>query len=530
MNLKFSVVCLLFVFLLSALANDAKPDGGDKNADAKKEDKPKEGADAKKEAETGKNDGDKKAGPDAKPQGPKLSCNKDVIKSLGMKGLDKPREMELEMCPTVTMSCCELKDQLIIHDNWNNNDKPKLQSNLQAQYTIYDSLLLELVEIELGSKALLEKLKNAPESNCKVMAERIVEMNFSEQAKKLKPQIKSFHEFLITLHKGFLCATCDANNQKFINTSKNEIILSKSTCRDIVSKSFTFMIYFHVHLIKILNLAALYVTTCDPNGNFKEKAIPPELNISINPTNEKLLLDVRDNRDRSDWFGFFKNYCEKTSVTQFTDFFMPHLKQIEAFTKQIRGATKSIEAAVQTDGASPVGVKSAQSRLLDDSSSKKDDKKEEKKDKKDDKDKSGDKKDSKSKDKPEDDLKKEMNAAEKELDKEEKDKKKIVKKTKTSIYEPFEIYTVSLNAVIPLSEFKTVFNEPGINLYEIGISTTFETSLYEKIQKSKDDAGTDSSASDAKKKDGSSAHGAKEGSNAHIYTLMALIASFLLLI
>lgn len=486
MNLKFTLFCLVLSFLLLPIvSNDTPP--------AEKE-TPSEDKKTETDADKEESKDEKK---DDKPKGPKLACNKDLVTTLGMKGLDKPEELDLEMCPSITHSCCEIKDQLIMYDNWNTIEKPKLESNLKAHYDIYATLLLELIEVESGAKSLISKDEREPNisrANCKVMAQRLVELNLKEQSDKIKAQIKLFHDFVLTLHKGFHCSVCDANIQKFIDVNKKELILSKSTCREIVSKSFVFMIYFHVHLLNVLNLSATYISSCDTDGTFTEKAIPPEHKFIADGSTGQLMFDVRDNRNSSNWFIFFKNYCEKTSVTQFTEFLMPNLKKIEEFTKFIRTSAKAVQSDKNTtDLADKVAhdpnastAAKVLARLLDDS--KKEDKTDESKENKAEAEK--------------------IEKVEKEIEKVTEDKEKIVKEIKVSIYEPFKIYNTSLNAVVPITEFKTVFSDPGIDLYDIGVCASFDEPLYQKIKSMKGgkEAGKASSSGlDSDKSSGKSA-------------------------
>ena len=459
--------------------------GEDKDDDEKADDKKSKEKKGDKDGKKGDKKDEKKAGDsESKPKKPKLACNKDLVGTLGMTGLAEPKALELEMCPTVTNSCCEVKDQLIMYDNWTTNEKPKLEEQLKAHKDIYLTLLLELVEVATQAKSLYTKLEKEPDSNCKVIASRLVDLNIKEQHEKIKAQLEGFHEFILTLHRGFYCSLCDANAQKFIDITKMELVVSKSTCRDIVAKSFVFLIYFHVHLVKVLNLSALYANSCDADGVFSEKAIPQEHNFTVDGSIEQLLFDVRDYRNKSNWFNYFKNYCEKTSVTQFTEFLMPNVKKIETFTKYIRGVNKAGKGSAETtelvekvakDSGSGTTAK-ALARLL------KDMKKEE-----------GEKKTEEKKEEE-----KEIEKDEKEIKTMSEDKEKIEKKVKHSIYESFEIYNVNLNAVIPINELKTTFKDPGINLYEVGVCTLFEQALYDKIKSMKGDKGK---SKDTEKKD-----------------------------
>ena len=458
----------------------AEEGGEEAPAEGGEEAPPEEGAEgeageqAEGEGDAG-GEGAEGAGPkkDVKKTGPKRICNKELVTALGMKGLNEAIEDELEMCPSVNFTCCEVKDQLVMYDNWVKVEEPKLTSTLKGQFDVYSSLLSEISEIEINSKALLVKLENGPENNCKALATRISQLKIKEQGDKLKVHIEEFHRYLITLHKGVYCAVCDADQQKYFKVDKKEIVLSRNTCREVVGKSLVFLLYFHVHLNKVLNLIAMFVNSCDPNGVFTEKAIPNEFVFEPNGDIEKVVLESRENRNKMDWFKFFKAACDKMNITMFSEFFMPNIKKYEAYTAYIRdliktqGAEQQTEelaekAAVEGKGKEGEEAASTLARLLQ--QLKEDEEKKEDKD-----------------------LEKDKEELESDLNEAEREKNQIQEQQHLNIYEPFTVYVGSLGAVVPINTFNTVFDDPGLDVYDFGVCTNFEEPIYEKVLNMKEE-------------------------------------------
>lgn len=120
---------LLFLMLSTRiLAEEEAPAEEPKEAEPAEEEKKAEGEDKKedeggKEGEDKKEEGDKKdeEKPEEAANGEALKCNQEVLKTYGMEGLAKPKEMALDMCTHVSMSCCSHQDQAKIYENWETN-------------------------------------------------------------------------------------------------------------------------------------------------------------------------------------------------------------------------------------------------------------------------------------------------------------------------------------------------------------------------------------------------------------------------
>ena len=479
--MKWFILLLSISMLLKTIKTEDPPAEETDEAGNEGEEAPAEDAGEEKAEETGEEGegGDEKTDAGAAPKketkktGPKRICNKELVTALGMKGVTDAIEDELEMCPSISFSCCTVKDQLVMYDNWVKVEEPKLTSTLKGQFDVYSALLSEISEVEINAKAMLVKLEKGPENNCKALATRISQLRIKDQGDKLKVHIEEFHRYLLTLHRGVYCAVCDADQQKNFKVDKKEIVLSRNTCREVVGKSLVFLLYFHVHLNKVLNLIAMFVNGCDGNGVFTEKAIPTEFVFEPNGDIEKIVLESRENRNKMDWFKFFKAACDRMNITMFSEFFMPGVKKYEAFTAFIRdliktkGAEKQTEelaekAAAEGKGKEDEEAASTLARLLQqlkEDESKKEDK----------------------------DLEKDKEELEADLNEAERDKNKIQHQQNTNIYEPFTVYIGSLEAVVPINTFNTIFEDPGLDVYDYGVCSKFEEPIYEKVMNMKDE-------------------------------------------
>jgi len=166
------------------------------------------------------------------------------------------------------------------------------------------------------------------ESNCKVLAQRILHFKLAELVPRVQQALAEFHHFLHVSFKGVYCSLCDARTHSLIDVDKKEITLSENFCRQIVSHSLHPLMYFHIHFKKMMNLATSFVTYCDDKGEFNpEEAVPPAALMEIEEADKKLLTECRNFRNDAGWLQYCGGICEKFKFTQFEDFFQPGIKK-----------------------------------------------------------------------------------------------------------------------------------------------------------------------------------------------------------
>jgi hypothetical protein len=174
----------------------------------------------------------------------------------------------------------------------------------------------------------MKEVKDPKESNCKVMAQRILHFKFGDIIPKVQEAIGHLHSFLHTSYKGIYCSLCDAHTHSFIDVDKKEITFSEGFCREIVSHSLHPLTYLHVHFKKLIDLANSFVTFCDNEGEFNpEEAVPPSAMLEIQEADKQLLFNCRKFRNDSGWMEYCGGICEKFHFTQFGEFFQPDIKK-----------------------------------------------------------------------------------------------------------------------------------------------------------------------------------------------------------
>lgn len=264
-------------------------------------------------------------------------CNQALIKSFGLQGIQVPSKYPMKMCPDIKKSCCRVSDQIEIYGNWEvNQENIDLQERLESHVEVYEGILDTAQSIQKRSNYLLQKLNPKMFSNCKVLAQKIGEYKIEHVSEIIKRELSEFHQFLATSHKGFYCSLCDLNSQSAFNTDLGKISYTRKFCRQLTSRSFHFLIYFQVHMIKYVNLLTRFLSYCDGKGKFNEVNIESDHIMLIEPHRQNMLEACRDHRDQPAWMEYCQPICDQFNPIKFSAFFSPQLDKYRKVLARLR--------------------------------------------------------------------------------------------------------------------------------------------------------------------------------------------------
>ena len=196
---------------------------------------------------------------------------------------------------------------------------------------VYNMLFEDLNKIPAIAAQIFLKMNEVTdpkESNCKVLAQRILHFKFGDIIPKIQAALGEMHTFLHTSYKGAYCSLCDAHTHSLINIDSKEITFSEGFCREIVSHSLHPLTYLHIHFKKLMDLAVSFVTFCDNEGEFNpEEAVPPSALLEVQEADKKLLNDCKKFRNDAGWMEYCSGICEKFKFSDFDEFFQPDIKK-----------------------------------------------------------------------------------------------------------------------------------------------------------------------------------------------------------
>lgn len=396
--------------------------------------------------------------PGSQPVMPPLpECNQDLLISYGLDGYQYPIKADLDMCPTVEKSCCKQSDQLTIYSNWaHGKEEENLHKRFKYHYKVYAHLMNSLIKVFPVAKMVQSKLKDKNVSNCKVLARKILHFEIKEIAPKLKEAVRTMHEFFFDSYKGMYCMLCDGFTHQYFNLKRRTITFSERFCRDITANTLHVMLYFHLHFTKFLNLVGTFLSTCDNRGRFNDKAALSPVYIfhtSAKARNE--IEKCKTFRNDPNWFKMCEPLCRNFKLTKFSPFFQPHLKKYRMYSEFLAARIRHIKVMEANDPlnqpAPPIG------RLLENQSKMSiDDRK----------------------------LSAAKPAAKAPAKKKKKGKPSLVERLKLEEkkWKKLGIFRSALNAIIPITLFKSKFDEPGIELYEFGRASLIDDARYKAVK------------------------------------------------
>lgn len=402
-----------------------------------------------------------------------LKCDQDILISYGLEGWKYPVKMDLDMCPTVEHSCCQVKDQLTIYENWAHGKEEKnLHSRFKYHYNVYSHLMDSIIKVIPIAKMIQRKLEVKKVSNCKVLARKILHFQIKEIAPKLKEAVRTMHEFFFDSYKGMYCMLCSADTHQFFDMKEKKIYYGERFCRDIVANSLHTLLYFHLHFAKFLNLVGTFLSTCDNRGRFNDKAVlSPKYTFHTKAKARNEIEKCKIFRNDPTWFKMCEPLCENFKLTKYSEFFQPHLKKYRMYAQFIDKQVRKIKHQEKND---PLNQKMTMKRRLleqnkvnntskmaTDSNGSTNDKQISKR------------------------ILKAKPPAKKKKGKNNKKKRPTVidrLKMGEKKWKKLGIFRSALNAIIPIDLFKSKFRDPGIELYAFGEASMIDDARAKQVK------------------------------------------------
>lgn len=294
-----------------------------------------------------------------------IPCNQELLLSYGFEGLPFAVEDKLEMCSFVEKSCCTSEDQLIMFKSWVEGGEEKgLDNRFGYHREVYFDLLDSLKAANGIAKRMIERLANKRVSNCKVLAKRALHFDIEGVSSKLKDSISNMHDFFMNTYRGFYCTLCDGSSQRYFNLRAKKVLFSQKFCRNLTSNSLHFLLYFHGHLARYMNLIGRMVNSCDHKGTFEDLPVEPELVLKMNHHNLAILEDCKLHRNDPSWFDSCKKMCQKFNIVQYTKFFEPYLRKITGYTVMLKRRINEIEVEEERQKKFVEGVGKAEAQRI----------------------------------------------------------------------------------------------------------------------------------------------------------------------
>ena len=273
-------------------------------------------------------------------------CNRDILQTYSLTGLDIPAIDKIEMCPSITRTCCLKQDQQILFTNFVHGGEYQGVVDFYGKVVgTYYGLMEKLVEVQDFAKMVKGNIVKKI-ANCKLLAERILNYEVSQVKEQVRQNLAKLQEFFQTTYSGFYCTICNFDNHKYFDSASQTVFFSEKFCRDIVENTLHTLLLFHVDIVKHANLVTKFVASCDFTGTYNLDAIPPS-NYTFSVVNDNMqnLQACRDNRNKREWFSYCKDICTNFNLVTFAEYFQPNLKLIASYTNYLSTQLKTLTAA-----------------------------------------------------------------------------------------------------------------------------------------------------------------------------------------
>lgn len=263
------------------------------------------------------------------------NCNREVLISYGLKGLNKAQISTHKYCPQIRENCCSSEDVEKQISQWEN----QVKFEVELYYSTYLYALKYTFGFSSEAYRLAFKTKNSPQfinnPTCQEAAENIISLNLNVKNtqdiyKEIKQGVKNFSK----LRSGFGCIICNSQTQDKImdtinndNKMQNVLYLSKQFCEKLVDKNITASFYLVNYVKRFLNNLSMLFQCNDPQVEKLTFDIPIDI--------QKQVMNCFHFHDRY-FFYFCESYCEIYDMASANPIFDGYVSELEKFVELIK--------------------------------------------------------------------------------------------------------------------------------------------------------------------------------------------------
>ncbi len=144
------------------------------------------------------------------------------------------------------------------------------------------------------------------------------------------------NDYLATSYKGVYCSICNAEVNEYFDVENKRFQISEKFCRNLIKESILPLSYFHNFLIKVANLAAKFVTTCNYKGVFTDSAYDPKFIMHSIKTYRRKITKCLKNVNTGKWLLSCESVCKEFSFIKFNKFFSPNMMKFKTYTNFLK--------------------------------------------------------------------------------------------------------------------------------------------------------------------------------------------------
>ena len=218
--------------------------------------------------------------------------------------------------------------------------------------------------IEASAVIVQANTEAGPGSNCRLMADKILENKVSALEKKILAAAQKAFKFLYESRRGFYCALCNQPYHEFIDIYSSSIISSNQFCKSLVENTLNFYMFKFEYFMKLSRLYSLFLITCDFKGSYdKTKYIAYESKFFKEPEILKGLEVCRDKIGDPHGYKYCQEYCSNFNPTKFSEVFEGDIDRLKGFAAYLKNNMEIKQ--IQYERESAKDVLNMKGRLLE---------------------------------------------------------------------------------------------------------------------------------------------------------------------
>ena len=201
-------------------------------------------------------------------------------------------------------------------------------------------------------------------SNCKMMADKIMENRISVMRVRVLEHARKAFKFLYLSRRGFYCSLCNQPYHEFIDIYSSSIISSNQFCQSMVENTLNFYLFKFEYFMKISRLYSLFLITCDFKGRYnKSKFVAYQSKFYKNPEVLEGLEQCKQKIADPHGFKYCQKFCSNFNPARFSEVLEGDIDRMKGYAAYLENHMEVKQ--IQYERESAKDVLNMKGRLLE---------------------------------------------------------------------------------------------------------------------------------------------------------------------
>ena len=201
-------------------------------------------------------------------------------------------------------------------------------------------------------------------SNCRMLADKIVENKISIMRQKVLDHARKAFKFLYLSRRGFYCALCNQGSHEFIDIYSSSVVSSNQFCKSMVQHTLNFYLFKFEYFMKISRLYATFLVTCDFKGRYNQKKfVAYHSKFYKNPEVLDGLEKCRDKIADPHGYKYCQKFCSNFNPARYSEALEGDIDRLKGYAAYLENTIEIKQ--IQYERESAKDVLNMKGRLLE---------------------------------------------------------------------------------------------------------------------------------------------------------------------